>query len=78
MDLSTIQAKLFKYRSFRDFDADVTLMCENCHQYNGIGSYYSGVIGILILNTTYASSMYQILHEIYDNNECIYDVTIFI
>lgn len=34
MDLSTIQSKLFKYRSVTDFDKDVQLMFENAQAYN--------------------------------------------
>lgn len=49
MDMSTIQTKIFKYRSFREFDADVTLMIENCHLYNGREGYY-GKLASEILN----------------------------
>jgi hypothetical protein len=34
MDLSTIQSKLFKYRSIDDFDKHVQVMFENAQQYH--------------------------------------------
>ncbi len=43
MDLSTAQAKLFKYRSFAEFEDDVALMVSNCIFYNGRNSYYGEV-----------------------------------
>jgi hypothetical protein len=43
MDLSTMQAKLHRYRTFADFEADARLLWDNCHSYNGPNSYYSKV-----------------------------------
>lgn len=43
MDLSTMQAKLHRYRAFADFEADARLIWDNCHLYNGPDSYYSKV-----------------------------------